>query len=40
VTGSHVGLIFNRKAYRAVADALAIPELPERRIHRDQARPA
>jgi triacylglycerol lipase len=40
VTGSHVGLIFKRKAYRAVADALAIPELPERRIHRDQARPA
>jgi triacylglycerol lipase len=28
VTGSHVGLIFNRKVYRAVAGALAIPELP------------
>jgi pimeloyl-ACP methyl ester carboxylesterase len=28
VTGSHVGLIFNRKAYRAVAGALALPELP------------
>jgi len=28
VTGSHVGLIFNRNAYRAVADALAQPELP------------
>lgn len=28
VTGSHVGLVFNRKVYRAVADALALPELP------------
>ena len=28
VTGSHVGLIFNRKTYRAVATALAAPELP------------
>jgi pimeloyl-ACP methyl ester carboxylesterase len=28
VTGSHVGLIFNRKVYRAVAGALALPELP------------
>jgi triacylglycerol lipase len=27
VTGSHVGLIFNRKAYRAIAHALARPEL-------------
>ena len=27
VTGSHVGLAFNRKAYRAIADALAMPEL-------------
>ena len=27
VTGSHVGLAFNRKAYRAVAEALARPEL-------------
>ena len=27
VTGSHVGLIFNRKVYRAVAEALALPEL-------------
>ena len=27
VTGSHVGLVFNRKAYRAIADALAKPEL-------------
>ena len=26
VTGSHVGLIFNRKTYRAIADALAAPE--------------
>jgi hypothetical protein len=37
VTGSHVGLIFNRKAYRAIAGALALPELtetvgPERRL--------
>ena len=28
VTGSHVGLIFNRKSYRAIAQALAAPELP------------
>jgi triacylglycerol lipase len=28
VTGSHVGLIFNRKTYRAIAAALAQPELP------------
>jgi triacylglycerol lipase len=27
VTGSHVGLIFNRKTYRAIATALADPEL-------------
>lgn len=27
VTGSHVGLIYNRKAYRAIANALAQPEL-------------
>ena len=27
VTGSHVGLIFNRKAYRAIAGALALPEI-------------
>ena len=27
VTGSHVGLIFNRKTYRAIAHALAEPEL-------------
>jgi pimeloyl-ACP methyl ester carboxylesterase len=27
VTGSHVGLIFNRKAYRAIATALAAAEL-------------
>ena len=26
VTGSHVGLVFNRKAYRAIAHALAKPE--------------
>jgi pimeloyl-ACP methyl ester carboxylesterase len=28
VTGSHIGLVFNRKAYRAIAGALAAPELP------------
>ena len=28
VTGSHVGLIANRKAYRAIAAALAEPERP------------
>jgi hypothetical protein len=28
VTGSHVGLVFNRKTYRAIATALAVPELP------------
>ena len=28
VTGSHIGLIANRKAYRAIGDALALPELP------------
>jgi triacylglycerol lipase len=28
VTGSHVGLIFNRKTYRAIAATLAVPELP------------
>jgi pimeloyl-ACP methyl ester carboxylesterase len=28
VTGSHVGLVFNRKVYRAIAAALAMPELP------------
>jgi pimeloyl-ACP methyl ester carboxylesterase len=27
VTGSHVGLIFNRKTYRALANVLATPEL-------------
>ncbi len=27
VTGSHVGLIFNRKTYRVIATALAEPEL-------------
>jgi len=30
VTGSHVGLIFNRKTYQAIATALAVPELPAR----------
>lgn len=28
VTGSHVGLAFNRKCYRAMAHALAEPEIP------------
>jgi len=28
VTGSHTGLVFNRKAYAAIATALAAPELP------------
>lgn len=33
VTGSHVGMVFNRKAYRAIAAALARPELtPERAV--------
>jgi triacylglycerol lipase len=27
VTGSHVGLIFNRKTYRVIASTLAVPEL-------------
>jgi hypothetical protein len=27
VAGSHVGLILNRKAYRAIAGALALPEI-------------
>lgn len=27
VTGSHVGLVFNRKTYRAIASTLAAPEL-------------
>jgi hypothetical protein len=27
VSGTHVGLIFNREAYRAIARALAQPEL-------------
>jgi pimeloyl-ACP methyl ester carboxylesterase len=27
VTGSHTGLVFNRKVYRVIADALAAPEL-------------
>ena len=29
VTGSHIGLMANRKAYRVIADALARPELPD-----------
>jgi hypothetical protein len=34
VTGSHVGLVFNRKAYHAIAGALAKPELtPGRAAH-------
>ena len=30
VTGSHVGLIFNRKVYRAIADALSVEQPSER----------
>ena len=37
VTGSHVGLIFNRKTYRAIAAALAAAELPEWSTHADHA---
>jgi hypothetical protein len=29
VTGSHTGLIVNRKTYRGIATALAQPELPQ-----------
>jgi hypothetical protein len=29
VTGSHVGLVFNRKVYRVLAEALAARELPK-----------
>jgi triacylglycerol lipase len=28
VSGSHLGLVFNRKSYRVIARALAAPELP------------
>ena len=35
VTGSHIGLVFNRKVYRAVAGALALPELPPGDVHRN-----
>jgi triacylglycerol lipase len=38
VTGSHVGLVFNRKSYRAIAAALATPELPLR-THRPRSAP-
>jgi pimeloyl-ACP methyl ester carboxylesterase len=31
VTGSHTGLVFNRKAYAAIAAALTVPELGARR---------
>jgi triacylglycerol lipase len=36
VTGSHVGLVFNRKSYRVIAAALATPELPLR-THRSRS---
>ncbi len=36
VTGSHVGLIFNRKTYRAIATALAEPELSSGGPHADR----
>jgi hypothetical protein len=39
VTGSHVGLIFNRKTYRAIATALAEPELNYRVEELDADRP-
>jgi pimeloyl-ACP methyl ester carboxylesterase len=29
VTGSHIGLVFNRSVYRVLGEALARPELPE-----------
>jgi triacylglycerol lipase len=35
VTGSHIGLVFNRKVYRAVSGALALPELPPGYVHRN-----
>jgi pimeloyl-ACP methyl ester carboxylesterase len=35
VTGSHVGLIFNRKTYRAIATALAAAELSSGGPHAD-----
>ena len=34
VTGSHIGLAFNRKAYRAIADALAASVVDPARGHR------
>jgi pimeloyl-ACP methyl ester carboxylesterase len=40
VTGSHVGLVFNRKAYRAIGSALALPELPVSRGSLRRLRPA
>jgi triacylglycerol lipase len=40
VTGSHVGLIFNRKVYRAVAGALNVPELPAATKPLERLRPA
>ena len=41
VTGSHVGLVFNRKAYRAIAETLAEPRHigAERRIGPRAPRP-
>ena len=38
VTGSHIGLIFNRKVYRAVASALALPSLTAGEAHPKQVR--
>ena len=40
VTGSHVGLAFNRKSYRAIADALAKPDLKPPRITNLQRAPS
>ena len=40
VTGSHVGLAFNRKSYRAIADALATPDLQPPRLTNLQRAPS
>lgn len=30
ITGSHIGMVVNRKAYRVIAASLSLPELPDR----------
>jgi pimeloyl-ACP methyl ester carboxylesterase len=40
VTGSHLGLAFNRKSYRAIADALATPDLQPPRLTNLQRAPS